>query len=109
MDGRQLAVGGGGPTMPWEVHGVFIAVDFHAFGHAIFVVGVIRVAARIDGPHVPFCCAINDPFGHDLASTAALGDAEGKDTSLEGIINTRHRADQWEAIWGIRDRAVDDA
>ena len=109
VDGRQLAVGGGGPAMPWEVHGVFVAVDFHAFRHAVVVICVVGVAARIDGPHIPFCCTIDDPFGHDLASTAALGDAEGKDTGLEGIINTRHRADQWEAIGGIRDRAVDDA
>ena len=91
-----------------EVHGVFVAVDLHPFDVAVILIGVIGVATRITGPHVPLGLTIDDPFGHDLTRAAALGDAESKDTVFKGVLHARHRADQRQAVRRIGDRAVDD-
>ncbi len=109
MDGRQFLVRGGGPAVPWEMHGVFVAVDFHTFGDAVVVVGVIGVTTRIASPHVPFGCPIDDPFSQHFASAAALGNTEGEDAVFKGVFHAGHGADQGQTVGRIGDRAVDDA
>src|SRR6056297_4283479 len=80
---RSQGVAACGPFVPWEMHRVFMAVDLEPLGDAVVGIGVIGVAARVAGPHVPFGGAFGDPFGQHLAGAAALGDAEGEDAGLE--------------------------
>ena len=92
-----------------EMHGVFVAINLHRFLIAVILIGVIGIAARIGGPHVPFRLPFGDPFGQNLARTTALGDAEGEDAGLIGIGHTRHGTDQGQAVGGVRNGAVDHA
>src|SRR5210317_1308606 len=104
----QFLVPCGGPSVPWEMHGVFVAIDLHAFGNAVVVIGVIGVTASITRPHIPFGVPLGDPFGQDFARTATLGDAKCKYTCLKRVFDPRHWPDQRQSIWGIWDRAVND-
>ncbi len=72
------------------------------------MVGIGGVAAGVAGPHVPFGAALGDPFGEHLARAARLGDAEGEDAGLEGVADTRHGADEGQAVGRVGDRSVDD-
>ena len=94
--------------MPGEVHGVFMAINLHAFGHAIVMIGVIGIAARITGPHIPFGLPLGDPFGQHFSGAAALRDAKGKDAGLKRIGHAGHRANKRHSVGRIGDRAVDD-
>jgi hypothetical protein len=55
-----------------EMHAVFVAIDLHALGDAIVLVGEVGEAARVAGPHVPLGLALGHPFGQHLAGAAAL-------------------------------------
>ena len=72
------------------------------------MIGVIGIAARIAGPHIPFCLSLGHPFSKHFARAAPLGDAKGKDTGLKGIGHTRHGPDEGQAIRCIGNRAIDD-
>ena len=108
MDRRQSPVGPGGPAMPREMHGVFVAVDLPGLGEAVVGIGVPGETARIAGPHVPFGGALGHPFGKHLAGPARLSDPEGEDAGLERVRDARHRPDQRVAVGRVGDRTVDD-
>ena len=90
-----------------EMHGVFVAVNFHGFAVTIILISVIRVTARIDGPHIPLGFALSDPFSHHLARTTTLGDAKGKHAGFISIRHAGHWAHQRQTIRRIWNRAVD--
>ena len=92
-----------------EVHGVFVAIDLHRLLIAVILIGVVRVAPRIDRPHVPLGLTLGDPFGQNLTGAATLRDAKGKHAGLKGIRHARHRPDQWQTVGRVGDRAIDDA
>ena len=92
-----------------EVHRVFVAIDLDRFVDAVLFVCVVRIAARIDGPHVPFSFTVNDPFCGNLASAAPLRNPEGKHTRFIRVFHTRHGTNQWQPVRGIGNRSVDDA
>ena len=93
----------------WEVHGVFVTVYFHAFDVAVFLVTVhpLAEATWVNRPHIPFGPAFGDPFRQHLTGATALGNAKGEDTCFKRVRHTWHWANQWQAIWSVRDWAVD--
>ena len=92
--------------MPREMHTVFMAVHFHALGHAVLLVRVIRIAPGITRPHIPFGLTLGDPFGQNFTRTAALCNTKGEHAGLKRIGNARHRADQGHAVGRIGDRSI---
>ena len=91
-----------------KMHGIFVAVDFHALGDAIVRVGAKLVKRRGSQDHMSHSvCALRHPFGQHLAGAAGLADAEGEDAGLEGIRHAGHRPDQRVAVRRIGDRPVD--
>ena len=90
-----------------EMHGVFVAVNFHALGDAIVLIFKPGKAARIARPHIPFSSPLGDPFRQHFARPPRLTDAKGEHARLKRVRHAGHRADQRIAIGGIGDRAVD--
>ena len=81
-------------------------VDFDGLRNAVLLVGVIGVASRVAGPHVPLRLAFDHPFRQHLSGAAGLRNPEGKNASLECIGHPRHRPQQRVAVRGIGNRSV---
>ena len=73
--------------MIWEVHGIFVAINFHTFFVAIVLVCECSEATWVNGPHVLFCLAFNDPFSQHFTSAASLANAKGEDARFKRVFN----------------------
>ena len=71
------------------------------------MIGIFRVAARIDGPHIQFGLTMDDPLGQVLARTATLGNAEGERVPLERIRAAGHGSHHGQTIGRVGNGPVD--
>ena len=88
---------------------IFVLVGFDRLGRSELGVRVLKVAARIQRPHVPFGVPVRYPFGNDLACTTGLGNAKSERGAVVEARQPRRRTNQRVAIGRVRDGAVDDA
>ena len=88
---------------------IFVLIELDRLGDDVGLGRVIGVAARIEGPEIPFRLAVDDPFRERLAGAAGLSDAEREAAALEEIRQPVRRADIGIAVGRIGDRPVDDA
>jgi len=93
--------------MIWKMHGILVTINLLGLGFTIALICIIRVSTGITGPHIPFGLSFCNPFCQHFSGTSSLGNSEGKYTTFEGIAYTRHRANQWITVRGIRNGAID--
>src|SRR6056300_307309 len=96
-----------GPFVPWEMHCIFVTINFHTLLVTVILVGVISITTRIDRPHIPFGLSFDHPFRQYLARAARLRDPKCEYTSLKRIWHTRHRPDQRQTIGCVWNWTVD--
>ena len=108
--GQRRGLGGprSGTMLMREVEAEFVLVVFDGLERRQFHIGMAGEAAWINDPGVIAGFPVNDLLGQQPTVPPALAQTCAQADDAKGIALARDRANQWRAVDGIGDRAVDD-
>ena len=73
----------------------------------MFCIGVLSVATRIKAPGVPFAFAVYNQLSKYFPVTTTFTDTGAQADYAVCVVDTRYRAHQWHAIYGVGDWPID--